>query len=160
MAHQHINTTYRPMSPGVKMPAFTWKFSNNVKLCYNLNELGRQCSLLELTFGWRETLVISWSSTNVQVMKKMLRRQDGSGAYQMYIRMIPTMHTTYAVVATNMAWIWLQGNSYLNSETSTKLINIINHSWKNHIGGSKKLSELDLTIFLHVSQTDTNHSAM
>lgn len=76
MAHQQIKTTYSPIKPGVKKPA--------------------------LTFGWSETLVMSWSRTSVQVMKKMLRRQDGYGAYQMYIIMIPTMHITYAVVAINI----------------------------------------------------------
>lgn len=45
---------------------------------------------------------MSCRSTNVQVMKKMLRRQDGSGAYHMYINMIPVKHKTYAVVASSM----------------------------------------------------------
>lgn len=63
---------------------------------------------VELTFGWSETLVISWRSTRVQVMKKMLSKQDGSGVYQMYIKMMPSMHTTYAVVASSITWMWLQ----------------------------------------------------
>lgn len=51
---------------------------------------------------------MSWSSTRVQVMKKMLSKQDDSGVYQMYIRMTPIMHTTYEVVAISIAWMWLQ----------------------------------------------------
>ena len=62
---------------------------------------------LELTFGWRETLVMSWSNTSVHVMKKMLRKQVGWGTYQMYIEMIPTKQMTYAMVANNMMCIWL-----------------------------------------------------
>lgn len=68
---------------------------------------------IEHTFGCKDTLVMSWTSTRVQVMKKMLRRQDGSGAYQMYIKMIPTKQTTYAVVANNITWIWLHVNWWL-----------------------------------------------
>jgi len=56
----------------------------------------------ELTLGCRETLVMSWRSTRVQVMKKMFRRQEASGAYQRYIKQIPTMLTTYAAVAINI----------------------------------------------------------
>ena len=41
------------------------------------SENGCVKSKLELTFGWRETLVMSWSNTNVHVMKKILRRQVG-----------------------------------------------------------------------------------
>ena len=44
-------------------------------------------------------------STNVQVMEKMLRRDDGSGTYQMYIKMIPIMRMTYAVISSNITWI-------------------------------------------------------
>lgn len=38
---------------------------------------------------------MSWRSTRVQVMKKMLRRQDGLGAYEMYIKTIPAKQITY-----------------------------------------------------------------
>lgn len=55
---------------------------------------------------------MSWSSTRVQVMKKMLSKQDGSGVYQMYIRMTPSMHTTYEVVATSITLMWLQFESH------------------------------------------------
>lgn len=98
------------MSPGLKIPAFT---------CFDQVDVSKQTTFKHertrrhrckqyFTFGWRETLVMSWSSTNVQVMKKMLMRQDGSGEYHMYISMIPTKLTTYAVVAISIVWIWLQ----------------------------------------------------
>jgi len=53
---------------------------------------------------------MSWRSTRVQVIKKMLRRQDGSGAYQMYIKMIPPKQIKYETVANNITWIWLHKN--------------------------------------------------
>lgn len=104
MAHQQIKTTYSPIKPGVKKPALTCYTKRKITLDFhsisirrNEREWKRQD-----TFGWSETLVMSWSRTSVQVMKKMLRRQDGYGAYQMYIIMIPTMHIKYAAVAVNI----------------------------------------------------------
>jgi len=61
-----------------------------------------------LTLGWREILVMSWMRNKVHVMKNMLRRHDGSGTYQMYIKITPNMHTVYAVVASSITWTWLQ----------------------------------------------------
>jgi len=51
-----------------------------------------------------------WRSTKVQVMKNMLRRHDGIGAYQMYIKIIPTKQIKYEPVANTITWIWLHKN--------------------------------------------------
>jgi hypothetical protein len=56
---------------------------------------------------------MSWRSTRVQVMKKMLSRHDGIGAYQMYIKIIPIKHIKYEAVANSITCIWLHINSRL-----------------------------------------------
>ena len=61
-----------------------------------------------LTLGWRAMLVMSWMRNNVQVMKNILRRQEESGAYHMYIKITPTIHTVYEVVASSITRTWLQ----------------------------------------------------
>lgn len=109
MADQQRKTTYNPINPGVRKPALTC-FKQYVWFDYWMikEQEWSENHIEKLTLGWRETLVISWRSTRVQVMKKMFSRQEGSGVYQIYIKMIPRMHTTYAVVASNITWIWLR----------------------------------------------------
>lgn len=60
-----------------------------------------------LTLGWRAMLVMSWIRNKVHVMKNILRRHDESGAYHMYIKITPTIHTVYEVVASSITWTWL-----------------------------------------------------
>jgi len=45
---------------------------------------------------------MSWMRNKVHVIKNILRRHEESGAYQMYIKITPTMQTVYEVVDSNI----------------------------------------------------------
>lgn len=118
------------------------KLSENVKREWNWG----------LTFGWSETLVISCRSTNVQVMKKMLSKQDGSGVYQMYIKMMPSIHTTYAVVASSITWMWLQHKFIINQFRWYPLTKMQSNR-KKKINDGSQVSATDNFTFRGISST-------
>lgn len=109
IAHQHMKTRYTDIKPGVKNPAFTLRERerDNEKItCYDV-WLWRY----KLTLWSVEINVVSWISANVIVMKKILILQDGFGAYQMYIKIIPNNATIYEVIEMTNTWIRLKKDS-------------------------------------------------